>query len=135
MKSDMLLAVMQLSAERNLPQESVVSAFEDAIAAAYRRDPAAEDQDVTVQLDPESGEVIINTVVHVVDEIDEIDPRGQISVDQATFSERRRPAGRRHHNRCFGIHTPKDCREDRYSGSHAEVAKRGTAIGLRAIRR
>ncbi len=83
MKSDMLLAVMQLSAERNLPQESVVSAFEDAIAAAYRRDPAAEDQDVTVQLDPESGEVIINTVVHVVDEIDEIDPRGQINVDQA----------------------------------------------------
>lgn len=83
MKSDMLLAVMQLSAERNLPQESVVSAFEDAIAAAYRRDPAAEDQDVTVQLDPESGEVIINTVVHVVDEIDELDPRGQVSVDQA----------------------------------------------------
>ena len=83
MKSDMLLAVMQLSAERNLPQESVVSAFEDAIAAAYRRDPAAEDQDVTVQLDPESGDVVINTVVHVVDEIDEIDPRGQISVDQA----------------------------------------------------
>ena len=86
MKSDMLLAVMQLSAERNLPQDSVVSAFEDAIAAAYRRDPAAEDQDVTVQLDAESGDVVINTVVHVVDEfdeIDEIDPRGQISVEQA----------------------------------------------------
>ena len=83
MKSDMLLAVMQLSAERNLPQESVVSAFEDAIAAAYRRDPAAEDQDVTVQLDPESGEVVINTVIHVVDEIDEIDPRGQLQVHEA----------------------------------------------------
>ncbi len=83
MKSDMLLAVMQLSAERNLPQESVVSAFEDAIAAAYRRDPAVEDQDVTVKLDPESGDVVINTVVHVVDEVDEIDPRGQINVAQA----------------------------------------------------
>ncbi|MXZ02161.1 MAG: transcription termination/antitermination protein NusA [Chloroflexi bacterium] len=83
MKSDMLLAVMQLSAERNLPQESVVSAFEDAIAAAYRRDPAVEDQDVTVKLDPESGDVVINTVVHVVDEVDEIDPRGQIDVAQA----------------------------------------------------
>ena len=83
MKSDMLLAVMQLSAERSLPQESVVSAFEDAIAAAYRRDPAAEDQDVKVHLDPESGEVVINTFVHVVEEVDEIDPRGQISVDQA----------------------------------------------------
>jgi N utilization substance protein A len=83
MKSDMLLAVMQLSAERNLPQESVVSAFEDAIAAAYRRDPAAEDQDVTVQLDPENGDVVINTVVHVVDVVDELDPRGQITVDRA----------------------------------------------------
>ena len=83
MKSDMLLAVMQLSAERNLPQESVVSAFEDAIAAAYRRDPAVEDQDVRVKLDPESGDVVINTVVHVVDEVDEIDPRGQINVAQA----------------------------------------------------
>ena len=83
MKSDMLLAVMQLSAERNLPQESVVSAFEDAIAAAYRRDPAAEEQDVTVKLDPESGDVVINTVVHVVDEIDELEPRGQVMVEQA----------------------------------------------------
>ncbi len=83
MKSDMLLAVMQLSAERNLPQESVVSAFEDAIAAAYRRDPAAEEQDVTVKLDPESGDVVINTVVHVVDEIDELEPRGQVIVEQA----------------------------------------------------
>ena len=83
MKSDMLLAVMQLSAERNLPQESVVSAFEDAIAAAYRRDPAVEDQDVKVKLDPESGDVVINTFVHVVDEVDEIDPRGQINVAQA----------------------------------------------------
>ncbi len=83
MKSDMLLAVMQLSAERSLPQESVVSAFEEAIAAAYRRDPAAEDQDVTVRLDPESGDVVINTVVHVVEELDEIDPRGQVIVEQA----------------------------------------------------
>ena len=60
-----------------------MSAFEDAIAAAYRRDPAAEDQDVMVKLDPESGDVVINTFVHVVDEVDEIDPRGQINVAQA----------------------------------------------------
>ena len=92
MKSDMLLAVMQLSAERNLPQESVVSAFEDAIAAAYRRDPAVDEQDVQVQLDPDSGEVIINTVVHVVEELDELDPRGQVNVEQArTLSVDARP--------------------------------------------
>ena len=83
MKSDMLLAVMQLSAERSLPQDSVIAAFEDAIAAAYRRDPAAEEQDVKVQLDPESGEVTINTVLHVVDEVDELELSGQVSVEQA----------------------------------------------------
>ena len=62
---------------------SVVSAFEEAIAAAYRRDPAAEEQDVKVRLDPESGEVVINTVVHVVEELDELDSRGQIIVEDA----------------------------------------------------
>ncbi len=83
MKSDMLLAVMQLAAERELPQGAVVSAFEDAIAAAYRREDEAEGYDVVASLNPETGDVKINTVLHVVDYIDELDPRGQVTVDQA----------------------------------------------------
>ncbi len=83
MKSDMLLAVMQLAAERELPQGAVVSAFEDAIAAAYRREDEAEGYDVVASLNPETGDVKINTVLHVVDYIDELEPRGQVTVDQA----------------------------------------------------
>ena len=83
MKSDMLLAVMQLAAERELPQSSVVSAFEEAIAAAYRREDEAEGYDVVASLNPETGEVKINTVLHVVDYIDELDPRGQVTFEEA----------------------------------------------------
>mgnify|MGYP002174227093 CR=1 FL=1 len=51
MKSDLLLAVTQLAAERNLPQPIVVKAVEAALASAYKRDPAAQGQDVIVELD------------------------------------------------------------------------------------
>ena len=41
MKSEFLIAVTQLAAERNLPQDMVVTAVEAALASAYRRDNAA----------------------------------------------------------------------------------------------
>ena len=66
-KSDLLLAVTQLAAERNLPHRVVVSAIEAALASAYKRDPAAEGQDVIVDINPEDGEVTVNTVRHVVE--------------------------------------------------------------------
>lgn len=84
MKSDMLLAVMQLAAERDLPQEAVVSAFEDAVAAAYRKESEAQGYDVLAKLDPETGDVTINTILHVVDYIEEDEySKGQIIVDDA----------------------------------------------------
>lgn len=84
MKSDMLLAVMQLAAERDLPQEAVVSAFEDAVAAAYRKESEAQGYDVLAKLDPETGDVTINTVLHVVDYIEDDEySKGQIIVDDA----------------------------------------------------
>lgn len=85
MKSDMLLAVMQLAAERDLPQDAVISAFEDAIAAAYRRENEADGYDIVAHLDPETGQVVINTVLHVVETVDEDEreARGQITVSSA----------------------------------------------------
>ena len=38
MKSDFLIAVTQLAAERHLPREAVVSAIEAALASAYKKD-------------------------------------------------------------------------------------------------
>ncbi|MDA1096675.1 MAG: transcription termination/antitermination protein NusA, partial [Chloroflexi bacterium] len=41
MKSEFLIAVTQLAAERNLPQEMVIDAVEAALASAYRKDSAS----------------------------------------------------------------------------------------------
>lgn len=82
-KSDLLLAVTQLAAERSLPHSVVVSAIEAALASAYKRDPAAGGQDVIVEIDPEDGEVTVNTVRHVVAAEDIEDDFAQISVEDA----------------------------------------------------
>ena len=81
MKSDLLLAVTQLAAERKLPHSVVVSAIEAALASAYKRDPAAGGQDVVVQVDPSDGDVTVKTVIHVVDEVEE--PGAQVTVADA----------------------------------------------------
>ena len=81
MKSDLLLAVTQLAAERKLPHSAVVSAIEAALASAYKRDPLAGGQDVIVQVDPDNGDVTVKTVLHVVEEIDE--PGAQVTLPDA----------------------------------------------------
>jgi N utilization substance protein A len=81
LKSDLLLAVTQLAAERNLPQPIVVKAVEAALASAYKRDPAAQGQDVIVELDPGDGEAVVRTVRHVVEEVE--DPLMELTTDDA----------------------------------------------------
>ena len=81
MKSDLLLVVTQLAAERNLQQSSVVSVVKAALSFAYRKDPAADGQDVEVDVDLENGEVTLNTVRHIVDEVE--DDKMQLTVKEA----------------------------------------------------
>src|SRR3989337_2459064 len=57
MKSDFLLAITQLSAEKNLPQEVVIAAVEAALVSAYRKDSFAADQNISVKINPTSGKV------------------------------------------------------------------------------
>jgi N utilization substance protein A len=82
-KTELLLAVKQLAAERNLPDTVVVSAIEAALASAYKRDPAAKGQDVIVKIDPMDGEVTIKTIRHVVEEADLEDELAQVTVADA----------------------------------------------------
>ena len=70
MKSDFVIALTQLAAERNLPREIVLSAIEAALVSAYKKDSVTAGQDVSVKLDPGTGDVsvfIIKTVVDVVE--------------------------------------------------------------------
>ena len=81
MKSDLLLAVNQLAAERNLPKPVVLRAVEFALAAAYKRDPLSNGNDVIVTMDSITGETIVKTVQHVVEEVE--DEGMHLTLDQA----------------------------------------------------
>ena len=69
MKSDFIVALTQLAAERGLPRETVLSAIEDALVSAYRKDSIADGQNITVKLDPGSGDVTVNILKTVVDDV------------------------------------------------------------------
>ena len=73
MKSDFIVALTQLAAERNLPREIVLSAIEAALVSAYRRDSVEAGQDISVKLDPASGDVSVYIVKTVVEEVEEPD--------------------------------------------------------------
>ena len=71
MKSDFVIALTQLAAERNLPKEIVISAIEAALASAYRKDTIASGQNISVKLDPGSGDVTVQILKTVVDEVND----------------------------------------------------------------
>jgi len=81
MKSDFIIALTQLAAERNLPREIVLSAIEAALISAYKRDSVATGQDISVKLDPNSGDVNVYTIKTVAEDIE--DSNLQISLRDA----------------------------------------------------
>ena len=83
MKSDFVIALTQLAAERNLPKEIVISAIEAALASAYRKDTIASGQNISVKLDPGSGDVTVHILKTVVDVDSVLDPETEISLPDA----------------------------------------------------
>jgi len=68
MKSDFLLAITQISAEKNLPKEVVLTAVESALVSAYKRDSFDVNQNISVKINPNNGDVQVwaeKTVVEV----------------------------------------------------------------------
>ena len=78
MKSDFLIALTQLAAERNLPRETVLSAIEAALVSAFRKDSITEGQSLSVKLDPGTGEISVSILKTVVESV--TDPSTQISL-------------------------------------------------------
>ena len=81
MKSDFIVALTQLAAERNLPREIVLSAIEAALVSAYRKDSVTAGQDLSVKLDPATGDVNVHVLKTVVEEVS--DPHIEISLADA----------------------------------------------------
>jgi N utilization substance protein A len=81
MKTELMAAVTQLSAERNLPKEVVVSALESALASAYKKDTSTLDQDVLVKVDPNAGKINFYIQKVVVESV--ANPNREILIDEA----------------------------------------------------
>ena len=81
MKSDFLLAITQLSAEKNLPKEIVLKAVETALVSAYKKDSFAANQNISVKIDPNTGRVKVWAEKAIVEQPS--DTRYEISLDEA----------------------------------------------------
>ena len=81
MKSDFLLAITQLAAEKGLSKDVVLGVVESALASAYRKNNFAPNQVVSVKINSTNGRVEVwaeKTVVRFVD-----DPRTEVSLAEA----------------------------------------------------
>ena len=81
MKSDFLVALTQLAAERGLPREKVMSAIEAALVSAFKKDSVTEGHNISVRLDPGSGDIQVDVIKTVVDVVE--DPLQEITVEDA----------------------------------------------------
>ena len=71
MKSDFIIAVTQLAAERHLPREQVMEAIEAGLASAFKKDSFAPGENISVKLDPNTGEISVYTLKTVVEEVED----------------------------------------------------------------
>jgi len=81
MKSEFLLAITQLSAEKKLPKEVILSAVESALVSAYRKDNFAPNQNIEVKINPDTGAVEVWAEKIAVEKT--TDERSEISLKEA----------------------------------------------------
>jgi N utilization substance protein A len=79
MKSDFLLAFNQICSDRGLPREVVLEALQMALVSAYRRNvDSSASQNVTAEVDPETGKAHIFVEKQVVEEV--TDPEQELTL-------------------------------------------------------
>ena len=80
MKSEFLIAITQLAAEKNLPRDVVLRAVEAALVSAYKKDSGLQGN-ITVRIDPDRGSVHVYQHKTVVEEVS--DPKTEMTLDEA----------------------------------------------------
>ena len=80
-KSEFMLAITQLAAEKNLPREVVLEAVEAALVSAFRKDNFAANQNISVKVNPTTGEIAVFAQKMVVENVE--DARRELSLDEA----------------------------------------------------
>ncbi len=82
MNKQLLMAINQICAERNLKPQVVIDAVEQALVSAYRRNFGS-GGNVEAKLDPETGDMRIYARMEVVADDEITDPKGQLTPVQA----------------------------------------------------
>ena len=85
MKSDFFIALTQLASERHLPKEQVLDAIEMALASAFKKDYPDSADNISVTLDPNSGDINVYEIKQVVDTV--TDPTTEIQLKDAVKIE------------------------------------------------
>ncbi|MCX7911936.1 MAG: transcription termination factor NusA [Dehalococcoidales bacterium] len=87
MKSDFMLAITQLSAEKNLPKDVVLAAGGAALGSAYKKSSLfSPNQNISVKINPQTGRVEVWVEKKVVARV--TDPHVEISLREArTFKK------------------------------------------------
>ena len=70
MKSEFYTAIATISSERGIPKEAVISSVEHALKTAYKRVSGGVEQNITVRIDPGSGEARVFVHKTVVDAVE-----------------------------------------------------------------
>ena len=91
MKTEFMIALTQLSAEKHLPKEVVLAAIESALVSAYRKDAFAAGQDISAKINSHTGEVKVYVRKMVAEK--PTDPIHEISLDEAQKSDRNAQIG------------------------------------------
>jgi N utilization substance protein A len=91
MKTEFMVALTQLSAEKHLPKEVVLSAIESALVSAYRKDAFAAGQDISAKINPNTGEVKV--YVRKIATENPTDPIREISLADAQKLDRNAQIG------------------------------------------
>lgn len=77
----LMLAVRTIAEEKNLPEDTVLSVIEQAIAAAWRRDHGDREQEVRAELNVNDGTANVFVAREVVEEV--MSPATEISLEDA----------------------------------------------------
>jgi N utilization substance protein A len=91
MKTEFMVALTQLSAEKHLPKEVVLSAIESALVSAYRKEAFTVNHDISAKINPNTGDVKVFLRRIVVEDV--ADSIREISLSEAQKLDRNAQLG------------------------------------------
>ena len=81
MNAEFFEALAMLEAERGLSAEYLLEKIKNAIVIAVKKDYDVEDDNVAVEIDPETGKFNVNLLKHIVEEVE--NPNTEIGLEDA----------------------------------------------------